>query len=432
MAEDPQGPASENSHGDAGRRRLVEIFVRGAGGYRPLPTQPQALAEAARQVLSEDAWAYLAGGAGGESTMDRNRAAFNEWRIVPKMLAGIRQVDLTTELFGRRLPAPIFLSPIGVLELAHRHADLAVARAAASLGVPMAFSNQASVTMERCADAMGDSPRYFQLYWSTSDELVESFLERAEACGCEALLLTLDTSMLGWRPRDLDLGSLPFLRGMGLAQYTHDPVFRRSLKQPLDGPPAPRPALGPGTPRTLWGQIRRYPGTLGEKLSGLPTAAVRRFLATYSRPSLTWEDLAWLRERTRLPLVLKGILHPDDARRALDHGADAVMVSNHGGRQVDGSLAAIDALPGVIAAVDGQVPVLIDSGFRGGADLFKALALGATAVGVGRPWVYGLAAAGERGVREVLKNLVAELELTMLLSGCRDLDAVGPSTVQRV
>ncbi|MEO1370113.1 MAG: alpha-hydroxy-acid oxidizing protein [Acidobacteriota bacterium] len=323
---------------------------------------------------------------------------------------------------------------IGVLELAHRRADLAVAQAAASLGVPMAFSNQASVPMERCADAMGASPRYFQLYWSTSDELVESFLERAEACGCEALFLTLDTSMLGWRPRDLDLGSLPFLRGMGLAQYTSDPVFRRSLSEPAPegGPPAPKPALGPATPRTLFGQLKRYPGTWGEKLSGKPTAAVRRFLATYSRPSLTWDDLAWLRGRTRLPLVLKGILHPDDARRAVDHGADAVMVSNHGGRQVDGSLGALDALPRVVAAVDGRVPVLVDSGFRGGADLFKALALGATAVGVGRPWVYGLALGGERGVREVLKNLIAELELTLLLSGCRDLDAVTGEVLERV
>ena len=426
----------EHRHSGAGRRRLTEIFVRGAGGLRPrVPPSPGALEEAARQVLSEEAWAYLAGGAGLESTMDRNRRAFEAWQIVPRMLAGIEQVGLERELFGRRLSAPLFLSPIGVLELAHPHADLAVARAAAGLGLPMVFSNQASVAMERCAEQMAAQPRYFQLYWSTSDDLVESLLERAEACGCEALFLTLDTSMLGWRPRDLDLASLPFLRGMGLAQYTSDPTFRRALDAPADAPPhgapPPKPALGPGTLATLFGQIRRYPGSWSEKLSGRPTAAVRRFLATYSRPSLSWQDLAWLRERTRLPLVLKGILHPDDARRALDHGADAVMVSNHGGRQVDGSIGAFDALPGIVEAVAERAPVFFDSGIRGGADIFKALAVGATAVGLGRPWVYGLAVAGERGVREVLENLIAELELTMLLAGCPDLEAVDRSKLRR-
>lgn len=415
----------------AGRERMTEIFVGGAGGRRTrVPVAPDELAKLAREQMSGEAWAYVAGGAGGESTASANRHAFERHRILPTMLNGIAEVDLGVDIFGRRLPAPFFLSPVGVLELAHRDADVAVARAAARLGLPMVFSNQASRPMEECAAAMDSvrsaAPRWFQLYWSTSRELVQSLLARAEGCGCEALVLTLDTAMLGWRPRDLDRAYLPFLRGMGLAQYFHDPVFRRQLDEPLDtGADPPRPPLGPSAIRTLLEQTWRYPGSLREKFSSAPRKAVRRFLATYSNPHLSWDDLAWLREQTRLPLVLKGILHPDDARRAVDHGADAVMVSNHGGRQIDGAVASLDALPGVVEAVDGLVPVFADSGFRSGGDVFKGLALGATAVGLGRPWVYGLAIAGEEGVREVLQNVWAELELTCFLTGCASVSEVG-------
>lgn len=426
MTDNTQGP---------GRERMTEIFVGGAGGRRPaVPVAPAELANRAREYMSDEAWAYVAGGAGMESTASANRKAFDRHRILPTMLNGIPKVDLSVEIFGRKLPAPFFLSPVGVLELAHRQADLAVARAAAGLGVPMIFSNQASRPMEECAAAMDvvaasqqtGAPRWFQLYWSTSRELVQSFLARAESCGCEALVLTLDTAMLGWRPRDLDRSYLPFLRGMGLAQYLHDPVFRSQLDEPLDtGADPPRPPLGPSAIGTLLAQKRRYPGTLTEKLSSAPMKAVRRFLATYSNPYLTWDDLAWLREQTKLPLVLKGILHPDDARRAVDHGADAVMVSNHGGRQIDGGVASLDALPGVVEAVAGRVPIFADSGFRTGADAFKGLAFGATAIGFGRPWVYGLAIAGEYGVREVLRNLLAELELTCFLTGCESADKIG-------
>jgi lactate 2-monooxygenase len=360
--------------------------------------------------------------------MAANREAFERWRIMPRMLRDVSRRDTSVELFGRRLPSPLLLAPIGVLEMAHREADLAVARAAAAEGVPMIFSSQASVAMETCAAAMGDAPRWFQLYWSRSQELVASFVRRAEECGCDAIVLTLDTTMLGWRPRDLDLGSLPFLRGMGIAQYTSDPVFRASLAEPLEnaaGPPA-RPSLSVSTLRAFGQMLRRYPGPLGEKLrSGDARKAVQRFVATYSRPSLTWDDLSYLRERTRLPILLKGILHADDAREAITRGMDGVIVSNHGGRQVDGAVGALDALPHVVAAVDRRVPVLFDSGVRGGADAFKALALGASAVCIGRPYAYGLAIAGEAGVREVVANIRAELDLTLGLAGCtsvRDLD----------
>ena len=259
-----------------------------------------------------------------------------------------------------------------MLELAHREADLAVARAARRTGVPMIFSNQASRPMEECAEALGDSPRWFQLYWSTSNELVESLVGRAEACGCEAIVVTLDTTMLGWRTRDLELAFLPFLRGKGIAQYTSDPVFRRLIAAEPAGGGTPQPAPTPQALRTLLALTRAYPGPFWRTCApATARAAVQRFREIYSRPSLTWTDLPFLRERTKLPILLKGILHPDDARRALDAGVDGIVVSNHGGRQVDGAIATLDALPAVAEAVDGRVPVLLDSGVRAGADVVQ-------------------------------------------------------------
>jgi lactate 2-monooxygenase len=281
----------------------------------------------------------------------------------------------------------------------------------------MIFSNQASKPMESCAEALGDTSRWLQLYWSSSDELVESFARRAEACGCEAIVITLDTTILGWRPRDLEPAFLPFLRGKGLAQYTSDPVFQR-----LDaGGDSPRPKPTLPALRTLWQVIR----------SGTGREGVQKFIQIYSRPSLTWEVLPFLRERTKLPILLKGILHPDDARRALDAGMDGMVVSNHGGRQVDGAIATLDALPSIVEAVGGRVPVLLDSGIRGGADMFKALALGATAVLLGRPYVHGLAIGGEAGVREVISNFTADFDLTMGLAGCRSIEEIGPQCLER-
>ena len=416
-----------------GRERQTSIYVAGVGGQRPrVPTNATKLEERAEQVMRPEAFAYVATGAGTESSVRENRAAFERWRIVPRMLRDVSSRDMSIELFGRRLPAPLLLAPIGVLELAHREADVAVARAAAATGVPMIFSNQASRPMEECAAAMDDSPRWFQLYWSTSNELVESFVARAERSGCEAIVVTLDTTMLGWRPRDLDLGYLPFLRGKGIAQYTSDPVFRRLLDEPADGPSPPRPRPSPSALRALVQLTRAYPGGFARTLrSGHGRAAVQRFVSIYSRPSLTWEDLAFLRERTRLPILLKGVLHREDAARALDAGVDGLVVSNHGGRQVDGSVATLDALPEVLAAVADRVPVLMDSGVRGGADAFRALALGARAVLIGRPYVYALAVAGEAGVREVIENLSAELDLTMGLAGCATVADIGPEALMR-
>ena len=414
-----------------GLQRQTDVYLAGVRGRRPVvPVSFAKLESSARRRMTREAYAYVAGGAGFEGTIDANRAAFDRRRIVPRVMRDVSERDLSVELFGRRLPTPLLLAPIGVLELVHRDADLAVAKAAAAEGIPMVFSNQASRSMEECSAAMGAAPRWFQLYWSTSDDLVASFVRRAEACGCEAIVVTLDTTLFGWRCRDLDLAHLPFAVGKGIAQYTSDPVFRSSLR-PARVESAGRPTAK-GI-RSLFQATSSYPGGfIGNLRSGLPIAAVREFLATYSRPSLTWDSLPWLREQTKLPIVLKGVLHPEDARLAVEHGVDGIVVSTHGGRQVDGAIGSLDALPGVTAAVGGRIPVLLDSGIRGGADVFKALALGASAVLLGRPYVYGLALAGEQGVREVIANFAAELDLTMGLAGCRSPAELGPEHLESV
>ena len=279
---------------------------------------------------------------------------------------------------------------------------------------------------------MGDAPRWFQLYWSTSNELVASLASRAQASGCSAIVLTLDTTMLGWRIRDLDLAYLPFLRGKGIAQYTSDPVFVDALQETLRQTPPAGGRITLAAIGTLWELAGSHPGSrLTNLRSGLARAAVRRFVESYSRPSLSWDDLAFLRERTQLPILLKGILRAADATAAIEHGMDGIVVSNHGGRQVDGAIGTMDALPGIVEAVAGRVPVLLDSGVRSGADVFRALALGASAVGLGRPYVWGLAAEGEEGVREVIRNLRADFDLTMGLAGCARIAEIGRESVVR-
>ncbi|MET0788397.1 MAG: alpha-hydroxy-acid oxidizing protein [Cellulomonas sp.] len=412
----------------SGRDVQSRIYRAGVFGRRPVvPVEPARLAAAARRRLSPAAWAYLAGSAGQQQTARANLEAFARHRLVPRMLVDVETRDTSVELFGRRLPAPLLLAPIGVLEMAHPDADLAAARAARALNLPMVISSQGSVPMEDTAAVLGDSPRWFQLYWSKDDDVVDSFVERAGTIGSDALVVTLDTHVLGWRTRDLDLGYLPFARAEGIAQYTSDPAFRRLVEGRASSatPSTDRPT--PAAVRALLSMARHYPGDLRANLrSPLPRAAVETFLDVFSRSSLTWDDLARLRERTSLPIVLKGIQHADDARLALDHGVDGIVVSNHGGRQVDGAIGSLDALPGVAEVVDGRVPVLFDSGIRGGSDVVKALALGAAAVLVGRPWVYGLALAGADGARAVLEHVWAELDLTMALCGVRSIDEIGP------
>ena len=413
--------------GSIGRDVQGAIYRAGVFGRRPtVPTEPVALEAAARRRMSPQAWSYVAGGAGQQRTVRANLEAFDRHRIVPRMLVDVGERDQSVELLGRRLPSPLLLAPIGVLEMAHRDAEHAVARAARALGVPMVLSTQGSVPMEDVAGELGDSPRWYQLYWSNDDTVVDSLVRRAEEIGSEALVVTLDTHLLGWRTQDLDLGYLPFARAEGIAQYTSDAAFRALAETRAAAPasePTPRPT--PAAVRALFSMARHYPGRFVDNLrSPVPRAAVETFLDVFSRSTLTWDDLSYLRDRTSLPIVLKGIQDPRDATLALEHGVDGIVVSNHGGRQVDGAIASLDALPGVVEVVGGRVPVLFDSGIRSGADVFVALALGADAVLLGRPWVYGLTLAGADGVRAVVEHVLAELDLTMGLTGVRSVEEI--------
>ncbi|MGW3498903.1 lactate 2-monooxygenase [Streptomyces sp. NPDC001020] len=362
-----------------------EIYLHGMTGAVPrLPTDLTRLEELTEQRLGPGPVGYVAGSAGTGSTARANRAALERRRIVPRMLRDVHERDLSVDVLERRLPAPLALAPIGVLSIMHPGAEPAAARAAAAQGVPYILSSASSTPMEQVAEASGDGERWFQLYWAKDREVTRSFLTRAKDAGFTALFVTLDTPLLAWRPRDLDQAYLPFLHGVGTANYFSDPAFQAGLAKPVHED---------------------------------PNAAVLHFVGMFADPGKTWPDLAFLRENWDGPIVLKGILHPDDARRAVDAGMDGVVVSNHGGRQVAGSVAAADALPRVVAAVGERLTVLFDSGIRTGDDIFKALALGARAVLLGRPYAYGLGLDGQAGVEHVIRCLLAEFDLTLALSG---------------
>lgn len=338
--------------------------------------------------LASGPYHYIADGAGGGDTMRENKEAFTKWRIVPRMLNDVDERSTATTLLGQRLPAPILMAPVGVQSIAHPEGELASARAAKATGIPYIASTAASHSMEEIAAELGDSPHWFQLYWGKDPDVTASMLKRAEKSGYSAIVVTLDTSMLSWREKDIENAYLPFLQAEGIANYLSDPAFLEGLKH------SPKEDIG---------------------------AAVQHFVEIFSNARLTWRDLAFIRANTSLPILLKGILHPEDAQKAMDAGVDGLIVSNHGGRQVDGAIASLDALPGITQVVKGSLPVLLDSGVRRGTDIMKALALGASAVLIGRPYVYGLAVGGTEGVQYVLRNLMADFDLTMALSGKRSI-----------
>lgn len=380
----------------SGPLRQQQIYTAGlTGDALSIPASLEILEQKATEILPAPAFDYVAGGAGGEDTVRANREAFYRWRIVPRMLRDVAKRELSVEVLGERLPAPVILGPVGVQGILHANGELASARAAAGLGLPFVLSTASSRTIEevaQAAGAVGSGARWFQLYWGKNPDLTASMLERAERAGFSVLVVTLDTGMLAWRERDLQHAYLPFILGQGIANYLSDPVFRGLLPQPPEQNPA---------------------------------AAIQLWASLFSNTALTWNDIPFLRKHTRLPIFLKGILHADDAARAVDAGVDGIIVSNHGGRQVDGAIASLDALPVIVRDVNGRVPVLFDGGIRRGADIFKALALGARAVLLGRLYTWGLAVGGELGVRDVVTNLLADFDLTLALSGyvcCRDLD----------
>jgi isopentenyl diphosphate isomerase/L-lactate dehydrogenase-like FMN-dependent dehydrogenase len=363
-----------------------------------VPAHPVAIDELARRVeaeAEEKAVGYVFGAAGREVTMAENAAAFRRARIVPRMLRDVGERNLSVEVCNTRMPAPLGLAPIGVQSIAHPDGELAVARAAAAVGLTMCVSTVSSSTLEEIA-AAAPGPKWFQLYWPRNPELTTSFVQRAELAGYEAIVVTLDTFLPGWKTRDLQRAWQPFLEGVGIANYLADPVFGSLLSAPPE-----------------------------EDRQG----AIGQFVYQFSNPELTWKDLEHLRAATELPIMLKGILHPDDARLAAEAGIDGVVVSNHGGRQVDGAIASLDALPDVAEAAGDELAVLLDSGIRSGADAFKAIALGADAALVGRPYLWGLANDGEAGVLAVLRGLLAELDLTVGLSGYRTIAEIGPDAL---
>jgi L-lactate dehydrogenase (cytochrome) len=372
-----------------------EIYARGLGGETPaIPVAAADLERRAVEAMEPRAANYVGAGAGSEATMRTNAEAFARHRIVPRMLRDVSARDLATTVLGTTMPAPLLLAPIGVQKVVHEEGELATARAAAAVGVPMIASTASHFTLEEIAAAGGaEAPRWFQLYWPNDPELARSMVERAERAGYGALVLTVDTFIPGWKPRDLQQAWLPFLNGLGVANYFQDPVFRSRLEKP------PEEDVG---------------------------AATGQFLAVQANPALSWDDLAQLREMTDLPILVKGIQHPDDAREAVRRGVDGVVVSNHGGRQVDGAIPSLDALPAVAEAAGGELAILFDSGVRGGADALKALALGADAVCLGRPYIWGLALGGQAGVEAVLKMVLAELDLTMALCGLTRPEEIGP------
>ncbi|MCP2246460.1 lactate 2-monooxygenase [Lentzea aerocolonigenes] len=375
-----------------------EIYLQGLGGaVPPFTTDPDALEQSARERLGPGPFWYVAGGAGSGATVRANRDAFERVRIVPRMLTNATERHLGVSVLGTELPAPVMLAPVGVQSILHPDGELATARAAAELGVPMVLSTASSHTIEEVAEASGDGPRWYQLYWPNDPDVCASLLERAKKAGYTALVVTLDTWTLAWRPHDLDQAYLPFLRGVGTAIPFSDPVFRAGLQKSPE--------------------------------EDLPMA-ILRWVQLFTGTDKSWDQLAFLREHWDGPIVLKGIQHPDDARKAVESGMDGVVVSNHGGRQVDGAVGSLDVLPSIVEAVGEQVDVLFDSGIRSGADIVKALALGAKAVMVGRPFAYGLAHGGQVGVKHVLRSLLADFDLTLGLSGHRSPAELGPDALR--
>ncbi len=362
-----------------------EIYNAGLNGILPdFPVDFTTLEKRAHEALGPMLTNYVAGGCGDEHTQDSNSGAFHHWGMIPRMMVDCSERDLSIDLFGMKLPTPLFMAPIGLNGEASqdRHGDMAAARASAATGVPFCASTLANDPMEDVSEACGDTPAFFQLYTPRNRELAESLIMRAEKAGYKAIVVTLDTWVTGWRPRDLNASNFPQLRGKVLQNYFTDPVFRSLLAEPPEQN---------------------------------PKAAILTWAATFGQV-LTWDDMEWFKSVTDLPIVLKGICHPDDAKRAVDSGADGIYCSNHGGRQANGGIATIDLLGDVVKAA-GDLPVLFDSGVRSGTDAIKALAMGAAAVGVGRPYTYGLAIGGAEGAAWVLRSILAEADLLMAVNG---------------
>ena len=362
--------------------RNNDLLLQNIDPSESFPVSYEQLERAAKEKMSTGAFGYVQSGAGREETLRKNVSSFSKYSIVPRFLNDVTELDTSIHLFGHTYATPLLVAPVGMQKIAHEDGDIATAKAAASLGIPFIQSTVSGYSIEEVAEATGDSPKWFQLYWAGQNEDISySMVKRAEAAGFEAIVLTVDTVMLGWREEDVNNKYSPLMQGFGKANYENDPVFMASLPNDDDD------------------------------------SIIQGIVDNIYHPTLSWKQVAELKNRTSLPLLLKGILHPEDARLAIENGIDGIIVSNHGGRQLDGVIASIDSLRAVVEAVDGEIPVLFDSGVRRGSDVVKALALGADAVLIGRPFVYGLAVGGQHGVEKVLSTILQEMKVSISLSG---------------
>ncbi|WP_087974242.1 alpha-hydroxy acid oxidase [Oceanobacillus rekensis] len=364
-----------------------DSFIDRLVSSESFPFSAEELEAAAKEKISTEAFGYTRSGAGGEETLRKNITSFEKYAIVPKYLNDVSVADTSIELFGHTYAHPFLLAPVGMLKITHEDAEIAVSKAAATYDVPFIQSTVSSYSIEEVAAASGKSPKWFQLYWSNNENISYSMVKRAEEAGYEAIVLTIDTFMFGWREEDMRNRFSPLREGYGKANYITDNVFLSTLAHDDH------------------------------------ESVIQEILQNIYHPTLNWKHVAELKKRTSLPILLKGVLHPADARVAMESGVDGIIVSNHGGRQLDGVISSIDALSSIAEEVGGAIPVLLDSGIRRGADVVKALALGADAVLYGRPYVYGLAIDGQTGVEKVLSNFIQETKISLALSGASSVKA---------
>lgn len=361
----------------------LKVYMK-MDGDSDLPLSIDEWRNAARKALKDGPWGYLEGAAGSEDTMMENISAFSRYRIRPRYLHNVEDRNQSITLFGRTHDSPIILAPIGVQSIIHKDAEYASAGAAAATNVPYILSTVSSVSIEDIAKRYPESEKWFQLYPGRDENIMKSMVKRAENSGYSAIVVTVDTTMLGWREQDLNNAYLPFLQGEGMANYISDPEFRKRLDK------SPEEDMN---------------------------AAIEEFLMVYVNPAFSWSDFRKIRGWTELPVIIKGISSYDDVNAAIKYGADGVVISNHGGRQVDGAISTLEALDEITENRNINCAVLFDSGIRHGSDIMKALALGADAVLIGRPYCYAMAVAGQRGVERYINELKAELDLQMALSG---------------
>ncbi|MBM7541019.1 alpha-hydroxy-acid oxidizing protein [Amphibacillus cookii] len=351
-----------------------------------------------QEQLDHGPFGYVRSGSGAETTLGQNDRAFERLALVPKVLKDVIKRDLSISLFNRHHPFPFLMAPVGFQAIIHPEGEKASARAARDQGVPYIASTVSSTSIEEISDIMGDNPHYFQLYWPNDQAVAESFIKRAEAVGYHGIVVTVDTPFLGWREVDMTNQYFPMQTGEGIANFMTDPVFNQRYN-----------------PDSLLSQAEII-------------ASIKSILF---KQNLTWENIKWLQEITDLPIILKGILHLDDAKQAAEIGVDGIIVSNHGGRQLDGVISGLEALPAIVEAVQDKVAILVDGGIRRGTDILKAFALGANGVLLGRPYVYGLID-GQYGVTAVLNNLIKDLDTSLAIVGVNTLTQLNRDYIKKL